>query len=69
MLPRLVLRQHATPADSSVLDVPAVLMQIGVAGRTGCGKSTLMMALYRIGKCTAWASPTTLVWVVLAIIR
>ncbi len=22
--------------------------QVGVAGRTGCGKSTLMMALYRI---------------------
>ena len=24
------------------------LLQVGVAGRTGCGKSTLMMALYRI---------------------
>ena len=23
-------------------------IQVGVAGRTGCGKSTLMMALYRI---------------------
>lgn len=23
-------------------------LQVGVAGRTGCGKSTLMMALYRI---------------------
>ena len=27
-----------------------VLPQVGVAGRTGCGKSTLFLALYRIGE-------------------
>lgn len=28
-----------------------VAAQVGVAGRTGCGKSTLFLALYRIGGC------------------
>ena len=33
--------------------------QVGVAGRTGCGKSTLMMALYRLGKPRQYATHGT----------
>ena len=32
---------------------------MGVAGRTGCGKSTLMMALYRLGKPRQYATHGT----------
>jgi predicted GTPase len=33
--------------------LPLAPLQVGVAGRTGCGKSTLMLALFRIGEVLA----------------
>lgn len=46
------LASTSTPSDAADrLSHQLLPLQVGVAGRTGCGKSTLMMTLYRLGGC------------------